>query len=106
LPVGRYFLRDIKPRKYQWNFRDSEDNRGDEASGFIAQEVLDVQEKHNTPYLGLVYTNDPNSYGVSASSFIPILVNSIKELDSENILLKERVSLLESLVEDIYSKIN
>jgi hypothetical protein len=106
LPVGRYFLRDIKPRKFQWNFRNSDYNRGDEASGFIAQEVLEIQEKHNSPYLGLVYSDDPNSYGVAAGSFIPILVNAVKELDEENISLKERVSLLESKVEELNNIVN
>ena len=63
-------------------------DRGLDATGFIAQEVLSVVEQFDVPYTGVVNTDDPNEYRVANSAFVPILVNAIKELD-------ERLSIVE-----------
>jgi hypothetical protein len=98
LSVGRYFLRDVKPRKYEWNFRHTESNKGTPAAGFIAQEVLEAVEKHDAHYTNLVDVNDPNQYTLALSNFIPMMVKAIQELDEENQQLKIRVQNLESQV--------
>ena len=83
LPLGRDFLRDVKPRKFTWNHRHTTTDNGKEAIGFIAQEVLETVEEFNVPYTNLVDTNDPEHYTLGATNLIPILVKAIQELDTE-----------------------
>ena len=96
--LGRDFLKNIQPRKFEWNFRHTEADKGKEATGFIAQEVQEVIEEFNVSYTNLVDTNNPDQYTLGATNFIPILVNAIKELDAENTILKTRLEALEAHV--------
>jgi hypothetical protein len=95
LPLGGDFLSKLKPRKFEWNLRHTEVNRGEEASGFIAQEVLEVVKEYNATYTGLVDTNDPNQYTFASTALIPMMVNAIQELLQEVKELKSRVDVLE-----------
>ena len=80
LTLGLEFITGLQPRKFKWDIRDCEVDKGKEASGFIAQEVLEVIEVCNAGYTGLVDTNNPDQYTVATGNLIPILVNAIKEL--------------------------
>ena len=90
------FLNEIKPRKFEWNFRHTDVDKGKESSGFIAQEILETVEKYDAHYTNLVDTNNSEQYTFSLSALIPIIVNSIKELNEENKKLKERIEILDS----------
>jgi hypothetical protein len=83
LPLGLEFVKALEPRKFKWDIRNTEVDKGKEAAGFIAQEVLAVTEQFEAPYTGLVSTNDPNQYTFAQSNLIPILVNAIKELAAD-----------------------
>jgi hypothetical protein len=80
LALGLNFLKDIQPRQFKWNHRHTDTDHGKEAIGFIAQELLEVEEKHHATYADLVYTNDPDKLMVSSTQLIPILVNALKEV--------------------------
>jgi hypothetical protein len=83
LNFGLNFINQLQPRKFSWNIRNSDIDKGKEASGFIAQELLGVVELQNANCLGLVYTNDPNQFSIAQTNLIPVLVNAIKELDKK-----------------------
>ena len=83
LNFGLNFINQLQPRKFSWNIRNSNIDKGKEASGFIAQELLGVVELQNANCLGLVYTNDPNQFSIAQTNLIPVLVNAIKELDKK-----------------------
>jgi hypothetical protein len=85
----------LEPRKFKWDIRDSEVDKGKEAAGFIAQEVLAVTEQFDAPYTGLVDTNNPDQYTFAAGALLPMVVNAVKELAAENADLKARVEALE-----------
>ena len=89
LELGLDFVTKLKPRKFKWDLRDSEVDKNKEASGFIAQEVIEVLDKVNADYTGIVNTNNPEQYTVSQANIIPMLVNSIKELKQEIEQLKK-----------------
>ena len=93
LPVGLGFINKLQPRKYQWDFRHTDIDKGKESVGFIAQELLAVVEETNTSYIGLVDTNDPNQYTIATTNLIPILVNAVKELSVELDTLKTLIAL-------------
>jgi len=83
LNFGLNFINQLQPRKFSWNIRNSDIDKGKEASGFIAQELLGVVELQNANCLGLVYTNDPNQFSIAQTNLIPVLVNAIKELNAK-----------------------
>jgi hypothetical protein len=95
LPLGLEFVKELQPRKFKWDIRTSEVDKGKEASGFIAQEVLAVTEQFEAPYAGLVDTNNPEQYTFAQANLVPIMVNAIKELAAENEALKARLDALE-----------
>lgn len=91
LTLGLDFITQLQPRKFQWAMRSSEVDKGKEAAGFIAQEVLAVTLANNANYTGLVDTNNPDQYTLATTNLIPMLVNAIKELKAEIDLLKAKV---------------
>ena len=95
LPLGLDFIRELQPRKFKWDLRNSEADKGREASGFIAQEVLGIEEKFDARYAGIVSTNDPEQYTLATAAIVPILVNAVKELAKDNAALRARVEKLE-----------
>jgi len=88
LTLGLDFINLLKPRKFQWNLRHTDTDKGKVASGFIAQEVLAIVEATDTKYTGLVDTNDENQYTLAQTNLIPMLVNAIKELTARLELLE------------------
>ena len=92
LTLGLDFVTGLQPRKFKWDIRNCDVDKGKEASGFIAQEVLEVIQVCNAEYTGLVDTNDPNQFTLATGNLIPILVNAIKELKAEIETLKQKVN--------------
>jgi hypothetical protein len=92
LNIGLSFINKLQPRKFEWDLRHTDFDKGKEASGFIAQEVLTVMQSENAMYTHLVDTNDENQYTLAQPNLIPILVNAIKELTARLELLESKVS--------------
>ena len=63
--------------------------------GLIAQDELEVEKEHgygDTPDNMLVTdVNGDGNYGMQYSKLVPILINAVKELSSENNALKARL---------------
>jgi hypothetical protein len=91
LELGLDFINKLKPRKFEWDLRHTDVDKGKTASGFIAQEVLSVLEQEDALFTGLVDTNDSEKYMLAQTNLIPILVNAIKELSAELTALKLKV---------------
>jgi hypothetical protein len=83
LTIGLDFINQLKSRKFKWDIRNCDVDKGKEASGFIAQEVLQVIEEYNAGYTGLVDTNNPDQYTFATSNLIPILVKAVQELSAK-----------------------
>ena len=91
LELGLNFINKLQPRKFEWDLRHTDVDKGKAASGFIAQEVLSVLEQEDALFTGLVDTNDSEKYMLAQTNLIPILVNAIKELSAELTALKLKV---------------
>ena len=91
LELGLNFINKLQPRKFEWDLRHTDSDKGKVASGFIAQEVLSVLEQEDALFTGLVDTNDSEKYMLAQTNLIPILVNAIKELSAELAALKLKV---------------
>jgi hypothetical protein len=77
LIAGINFVDDMNPVKF--TFKDSQKD----SVGFIAQELLELQEKSGLTVPSLVSTVDPYNFTVSYMSIIPVLVKAIQELREE-----------------------
>jgi len=52
-------------------------------AGFIAQESLDVVNKHNANWIGLVENENENQLAMTPGKLIPILVKAIQQLSAK-----------------------
>ncbi len=101
IPYGLDFIDSLKPKSFVWDNRpeiaieqDEEGNdievefysanKGKEDIGFIAQDLLEVDDN----FLNLVHTDNPDKLEASYGRLIPVLVQAIKELKAEVELLK------------------
>jgi hypothetical protein len=79
LPIGLDFINTLEPVKFDWNTRDG--NKVDIPDfGFIAQQLLEAQEKSNIIVPNLVNDMVPEKLEASYGTLIPIMVKAIKDL--------------------------
>ena len=91
LELGLNFINKLQPRKFEWDLRHTDVDKGKAASGFIAQEVLSVLEQEDALFTGLVDTNDSEKYMLAQTGLIPMLVNAIKELTTRLEILEGKL---------------
>ena len=82
IPVGIEFIKDLRPVKFTWNQRDGM-RVGLTDAGFIAQESLDVVNKHNANWIGLVENENENQLAMTPGKLIPVLVKAIQQLSAK-----------------------
>lgn len=98
LPLGLQFILDLRPVKFTWNMRDG-GKVGVDDTGFIAQEVLSVEDKYDVgQYLDMVGRENPDKLEVKPGKLIPILVRAIQELN-------EKVEAQNNIIKYLQSKI-
>jgi hypothetical protein len=91
LPVGLDFINELKPVSFDWDRRDGT-FKDKKDTGFIAQELDEVQVKYNVEdYLELVSKDDPDRLEASYGKLIPVLVKAIQELSEEVSSLKSEL---------------
>lgn len=96
---GIDFLKQIQPGYFTWDARDgSKPNK--RSAGFSAQKLKATQEAFNAQALDLVDETNPNKLLAKYQHLLPVIVNSLIELDNhykkeiEN--LKEQISKLQN----------
>ena len=65
--------------------------------GFLAQDILQIENDLNCSNVSVVSSEDPNKLGLNETSLIPILVNAIKDLTNTVNDLKDRIEILENI---------
>ena len=106
---GLDWIKALRPVTYRWDRRtwygtdaepygtpDGSKKRARLHVGFLAQEALAVEQANgyatsNDDSLILNLTEDGMSYGMKYERLVPVLVNAIKELSTENTALKSRL---------------
>ena len=82
LSAGLDFVGKLRPVSFVWNTRDkAKVNIPD--SGFIAQELLEVQNETGIVIPNLVSQENPEKLEAAYGTLIPVLVKAIKELKSK-----------------------
>ena len=82
IPVGIEFINDLRPVKFTWNQRDGM-RVGLTDTGFIAQESLDVVNKHNANWIGLVEDENKDQLAMTPGKLIPVLIKAIQQLSAK-----------------------
>jgi uncharacterized protein YjbI with pentapeptide repeats len=80
--------------------------------GFIAQEIIELEDSLNTRIPGLTSRCNPEKYEVSYTALIPIMVKAIKESNAQQqadklriTQLENKISSLETVIDNIIIKI-
>jgi len=94
IPVGLDFLNSIRPVEFKWNMRDGA-KVGVTDTGFIAQDLQEVQEEIGYTLPGLVYEENPDRLEAAYGKLLPVLVKAIQELSEKNAELERRIKKLE-----------
>jgi hypothetical protein len=102
IDLGLDFIRDLRPVKFKWNQRDG--GKVDlPDSGFIAQEALEVVNKYNAKWFGLVDDQNPNHFEMSNTKLIPVFTKAIQEqqeiIESQNEMITALKNELATLKE-------
>jgi hypothetical protein len=96
IPVGIDFVNELNPVTFTWNRRDGSMN-GEKSSGFIAQELKEVEDKYGmNEWLNLVNSDDPNRIEATPGNLLPVLVKAIQDLSKEQKELEEILKGLEN----------
>ena len=101
VPYGRDFLRGVNPIKY--SFKDKETGEIKDPRkryGFSAQEVLALEGDEPI----IVNTSNPEYLGITHDYMIPVLVNAVKELDTELTEVKQENQDLRTRLEALEDK--
>lgn len=89
LAEGIDFINKLKPVTYTWNTRDKS-KVGIKAAGFIAQDLLDLQQKSAIgENLDLVSFNNPDRLEARYGNLLPVIVKGIQEQQAEIEALKK-----------------
>ena len=113
LNLGIDFLMKIKPRLFNWDKREwYDDNKSDGSkmkeeptTGFIAQELDEVQMSENAEWLNLVLKDNPEKLEATSGNLLPIIVKAIQDLKKENDELKARLIKFEQMQNTLTSEI-
>jgi trimeric autotransporter adhesin len=93
LPIGIDFVNSLRPVKFEWDTRD-ESKVGIEDFGFIAQEVMEVEDSIDAhEWLALTLRDNEEKYELAPAKLVPILVKAIQDLSEEIKSLKHNNNL-------------
>jgi hypothetical protein len=92
LEAGLNFVEQLKPVSFTWNMRDG--GKVDiPDTGFIAQDLKQVQIDTGITIPGLVYEANPEKLEASYGKLLPVLVKAIQDLKKELDELKAQMKL-------------
>ena len=90
LQAGLEFVESLDPVSFTWNMRDG-GKVGIEDTGFIAQDLQQVQQDTGVEIPGLVSDNNPERLEAAYGKLVPVLVQAIKDLSAKVNELEARI---------------
>lgn len=82
LEYGLDFVNELNPVSFTWNMRDGA-KVGELDFGFIAQQLAEVEDKHEADRLKLTLRTNPEKLETTPGRLIPILVKAVQELSAK-----------------------
>lgn len=96
-PYGLNFINELRPVTFEWDMRDEDGKHGDKDLGFIAQELIAVEDAFDAhDSLALTLRDNPDRLEASPSRLVPVLVKAIQELSTMVSELKEEIAILKA----------
>ncbi|MFA5401589.1 MAG: tail fiber domain-containing protein [Dehalococcoidia bacterium] len=104
LPLGLAFLRDLKPRRFNWHkrIRNEDGTLGERGeigavdSGFVAQELQAAAETHSAEWMELIFSmQDGEVLETTTGKLLPVAIKAIQELAATVDALTARIAALE-----------
>lgn len=94
LSLGLDYINKVRPVEFDWNTREGSSWDGKHVAGFIAQELMAVEDEYNAEFLGSVLRNNPDRLEAGPAALIPVMVKAIQELSEK---VKDLENKLETL---------
>lgn len=82
IQAGLGFVEQLNPVSFNWNMRDG-GKVGIEDTGFIAQDLQQVQQDTGINIPGLVYDENPEKLEAAYGKLVPVLVQAVKDLSAK-----------------------
>ncbi len=93
VPHGLDFVNKLDPVSFQFKkSREDDTPHGTKHYGFLAQDILELEGSDNV----IIDDEQPEHLKYKGEHLVPVLVNAIKELKSQNEDLKSRIEALET----------
>jgi len=93
VPHGLNFVNQLNPVSFNFKKdRDTEIPHGNKRYGFLAQDILALEGDDNV----IIDNEDTDNLKYQGEALVPVLVNAIKELKTQNEDLKSRIEALET----------
>ena len=89
------FIKELRPVSFVWNQRDGK-RLGLEDNGFIAQELLEAQEKTGHKIPNLVLDTNPDKLQAAYAALLPTMVSALQSALNKIELLEAEIELLKS----------
>jgi trimeric autotransporter adhesin len=91
LHAGLDFVERLAPVSFDWNMRDG-GKVGVADTGFIAQDLQQVQQDTGVEIPGLVFDNNPDKLEAAYGKLVPVLVQALKELSAKVTALEAQIN--------------
>jgi hypothetical protein len=82
ISLGLEYLEKVRPVEFDWAMREGSDWNGKHVAGFIAQEMMAVEDEYDAAFLGSVLRSNPDKLEVGPAALLPIMVKAIQELSA------------------------
>ena len=93
VPYGLDFVNQLEPVSFQFKkSREDDTPHGDVRYGFKAQDIMALEGDNPV----IIDDEQPDHLKYNGEALVPVLVNAIKELKSQNEDLKSRIEVLEN----------
>ena len=90
LSLGLDYINAVRPVEFDWAMREESDWNGKHVAGFIAQELMAVEDAYDAAFVGSVLRDNPDKLEAGPAALIPIMVKAIQELSAKVAELEAR----------------
>jgi len=90
LSLGLDYIQQVRPVEFVWQMRDGAVTDKKDF-GFIAQEMMAVEDANDAEWVSSVLRNNPERLEVAPAQLLPIAIKAIQELSAQLDELKGKV---------------
>jgi hypothetical protein len=93
LSLGLDYIQQVRPVEFVWQMRDGAVTDKKDF-GFIAQEMMAVEDANDAPWVRSVLRNNPDRLEVAPAQLLPIAIKAIQELSAQVDELKAEIATM------------